>query len=271
MTYFELYERCKAYQKEDEAFLFLITELSGWTKSQWLMHRHLTIDEVHLARLEEAIEKYAVENIPVQYLVGHTYFYGLKIFVNPSVLIPRFDTEEVVEAALEEIKKYHKPQVVDLCCGSGCIGLAIKSVVKDAEVCGIDLYSDALAVAKMNSDALNLDVKCIQNDLLAGFKLQIDVLVSNPPYIDPDEEVMDLVKNNEPHHALFSPNHGMYHYDQILKQSLSVLKDDGVIVFEIAYNKKEAMIALASKYYTNLEIRKDMNHNDRIMIIRGKR
>ena len=267
MKYFELLNECKLYPKEYEACLYIITELSGLTKSELYLNLNQEIDDIILNNMRKLISSYVAKNIPVQYLIGYTYFYGLKIEVNSNVLIPRFETEEVVEKAIELIRKKGLKKIVDVGTGSGCIAIAIKKHEPMTNICAIDISKAALDVAKKNAKINQADITFLENDLLSGIEESFDMIISNPPYISRDEEVMDLVYLNEPHLALFSDNNGLYHYEEILKQSR--LSANGVIIFEIAYNKGHEMRQLAQSYYPDVQILKDINNNDRIMIIQG--
>lgn len=271
MKYIDLINKTKEYNLEDEAFIYLISEISNFTKSELYLNLQKDIEEDLLEKLLKAIDLYAVKNFPVQYIIGYTYFYGLKIMVNKNVLIPRFETEEVVEVALNIASLFEKPTIIDVGTGSGCISIALKKNLTDSLIYAIDISKEALEVAKVNATNNNADICFIENDLLSDISLSCDIIISNPPYIDPEEEVMSLVKNNEPHLALFSKNKGLYHYEQILIQSKKILKPNGFIIFEIAYNKKNEMIQLASKYYNKIEVKKDIRNNDRIMIIQGEK
>lgn len=270
MTYLELINKCKTYQdKEIDAFLYLITEITGLSRSSLYLKYNDVIEEDLLIKLEDAITKYAINNIPVQYIIGYTYFFGLKIFVSPSVLIPRFETEEVVYEATKLFPKETKINIVDVCTGSGCIALALKQHYQNSVVKGIDISKDALKIALQNANYHNLEVEFLENDLLDNVNEKFDLIISNPPYIAYGEEVMPLVYDNEPHLALFSDEGGLYHYRRIIESSKKLLNPGGYIVLEIAYNRRKEMESLVSQYFKNFEIKKDNYNNDRIMIIKG--
>ena len=261
-------ESFKKYHVEESSLLYLLTEICGITRTELYTNLNMDINEEKLLKVLDAIDKYVNNNIPVQYLVGYTYFYGLKIYVNKNVLIPRFATEEVVHYVIDLARNMKSPNIIDVGTGSGCIAIALKKHLPDANVTAVDISNAALDVAKKNALINDVSINYIQNDLLSGINDKFDIIVSNPPYIDQNEYVMDLVKNNEPHLALFSPENGLYHYRMILDQSRNLLSSNGIIIFEIAYNKKQEMLALSKKYYHNIDVIKDINKNDRIMIIR---
>ena len=159
------------------------------------------------------------ENKPIQYVIGNVNFYGLKFIVNKNVLIPRFETEELVEQVVEYAKSLNKDKIkiLDLGCGSGAIGLTLKSILKDSEVTLIDISKEALEVARLNANNLNLDVTFIESDWFSNVKLEkYDIIVSNPPYIRTDEEIEEIVRDNEPSLALYGGVDGLDCYRKIL-------------------------------------------------------
>lgn len=268
MKYLDLLEAVQNAGNKKSDLMFLITEISGLSKSELILNLKENVPKGILEKIKLAKKEYLVDNVPVQYIIGYTYFYGLKIHLTKDVLIPRSETEEVVEKVIELSKGFSNVGILDIGTGSGCIALALKANLANAHVSAIDISPKALEVAKRNADYHNLDIKLYENDLLENFKGEFDIIVSNPPYINPNEEIMDLVYDNEPHLALFSHENGLYHYRRILSKAKNVLSKDGVIVFEIAYNKKAEMISLAKNYFTKINVLKDIHNNNRIMIIR---
>ena len=207
---------------------------------------------------------------PVQYIVGDVDFYGNKIKVDKRVLIPRFETEGLVEIALKYLSNTNI-DVVDLGTGSGCIAITLKKKLPSINIDAVDISSDALDLAKENAVINNVDVNFIKGDMLKQLNKKYDVIISNPPYISYDEEVMDIVKNNEPNIALYADNNGLYFYEEILKNCKRYLKDKYFIFFEIGYNQGESIKELALKYLNcNVEIKKDLQGFDRYIIIESK-
>ena len=143
--------------------------------------------------------------------------------------------------------------------------------IKNGSIDAVDISSNALKVAKLNNEKLNANVNIFYNDLLKGLNFKYDVIISNPPYINDCEFVMDLVRNNEPNLALFSPDNGLYHYKEIIMESLDKLNEDGMIIFEIPDNKADLIKEFALKYYEEVRIYKDYNNQRRIMIIESRR
>lgn len=231
--------------------------------------------------MEEYIKKYVTENIeeaierykngePVQYIIGDVNFYGNTIKVNKNVLIPRFETEELVEKIIKKIKnKFNKKiDVLDLCTGSGCIAITIKKEI-NSNVTATDISSDALEVAKENVNLNNVDVKLINSDLFNNIDGKFDCIISNPPYISYDEEIDEIVKNNEPNIALYAPNNGLYFYEEILKNIKKYLNDEFIIAFEIGYKQGEFLVELANRYLNNvtISVEKDLQGRDRFLFI----
>lgn len=215
------------------------------------------------------------ENKPIQYVIGNVNFCGLKFIVNKNVLIPRFETEELVEQVVEYTKDLNKDKIkiLDLGCGSGAIGLTLKSILKDSEVTLTDISKEALEVAKLNANNLNLDVTFIESDWFSNVKLeQYDIIVSNPPYIRTDEEIEEIVKNNEPSLALYGGVDGLDCYRKILANIKPYLNNKFLIAFEIGESQKEEIYDIVNKYLKDIEItcKKDLYGRNRMIFVRNK-
>lgn len=210
------------------------------------------------------------KGIPVQYIVGNVDFYGNTIKVNENVLIPRFETEELVSKTISYIKEYFnkKIDIVDLGTGSGCIAITLKKEL-DCNMDAVDISSKALEVARTNALDNNVDINFINGDMLNPLNKKYDCIISNPPYISYDEEIMDIVKNNEPHSALYADNDGLYFYEEILKNAEKYLKEKYIIAFEIGYMQGEKVIKLIDKHLSNVNytLEKDMQGKDRFIFI----
>lgn len=228
----------------------------------------------------EYLEKYgnpSKENIkrlnngePVQYIVGNVSFYGNIIDVDKRVLIPRFETEELVENTIKYIKKYNYNSIVDIGTGSGCIAITIKKIFPSMLVDAVDISKDALALAQYNSIKNDTLINFYEGNLLNPLNKKYDIIISNPPYIAYDEEIMDIVKNNEPHLALYADNNGLYYYEEILKNVSNYINKNGLIAFEISYDQAEKIKQIVQKYLNNynIEIKKDMTGKDRMVFIK---
>lgn len=252
--------------KEKEAVKIFLLESLKISATEFYFIKDKEVENCE--NLQKIIDKYLIEDIPVQYILRYTYFYGLKFFVDENVLIPRFDTEVLVEEVLNHLDRKNL-DIVDIGTGSGCIAISIKKHFNDVNVDAIDISSKALNKAKENAEFNDVKINFIENDLLKGIDKKYDVIISNPPYISYDDEISELVYKNEPHSALFAENNGMYFYEEILKESINNLKDQGLIFFEIGYNQRELISELINKYYPkdNFRIIKDLSGNDRVVII----
>lgn len=222
--------------------------------------------------LDEAIERYK-NGEPVQYIIGNVNFYGNTIKVNKNVLIPRFETEELVEKTIKRIKNKFDQQIniLDLCTGSGCIAITLKKEL-NSNITATDISIDALEVAKENIKLNNVDITLINSDLFNNINDKFDCVISNPPYISYDEEIDELVKNNEPDIALYAPNKGLYFYEEILKNIQNYLNDKFIVAFEIGYKQGNDLIKIADKYLNNVNIlvEKDLQGRDRFLFIETK-
>ena len=221
------------------------------------------------SKLEEGKELLS-RGIPVQYIVGNVDFYGNTIEVNENVLIPRFETEELVSKLISYINEYFdkKIDIVDLGTGSGCIAITLKKQL-DCNMTAVDISEKALEVAKANAINNKVDIDFIKGDMLNPLNKKYDCIVSNPPYIAYDEEIMDIVKNNEPHLALYADNNGLYYYEEILKNAKKYLNDKSIIAFEIGYKQGEKVRNLKDKYFPNaiFKLEKDLSNKDRFVFI----
>lgn len=208
---------------------------------------------------------------PVQYIVGDVDFYGNIIKVNKNVLIPRRETEELVEKVLKRIQVFDSPVIADIGTGSGAIAITLAKKLNTL-VYASDISLKALEVAKENVAINKANVTFFEGDMLKPYiknNIKLDVIVSNPPYIKEDEKIEDIVKNNEPHLALYAKNNGLEFYDSILKNASYVLKDKYLIAFEIGLDQGKNIEALAKKYLSNsiVEIEKDLSGKDRFIFV----
>lgn len=219
--------------------------------------------------LEEDYEKLK-QKYPIQYLIGYVNFYGYKIDVDENVLIPRYETELLVDKTINYIKKYfnNKINILDIGTGSGAISVALKKSI-DCNITGVDISKNALEVAKKNAKSNDVDIDFIESDIFSNVKGKYDVIISNPPYIKENEEIEEIVKNNEPHLALYAGREGLDCYESILKNITKHMKDRCLIAFEIGYTQSSDITNLVNKYLDNvrIEIKKDLSDKDRMMFI----
>lgn len=209
--------------------------------------------------------------IPVQYIVGDVDFYKYNFVVNPSVLIPRFETEELVDNAIRYIKNNFDGNVdiIDIGCGSGAIGITLAKELSNSKVTCLDISDSALEVAKINAQRLGADVNVIKGNMLDGISDKFDVVISNPPYIALNEEIEDIVKNNEPHLALYSGEDGMDSYRQIFGSINNVIKNKYLIALEIGCTQRHDVIKIIKEVLPDAKIDclKDLSGRDRMIFV----
>lgn len=209
--------------------------------------------------------------IPVQYIVGNVDFYGYTFKVNKNTLIPRFETELLVEKTIKYINKYfnNEIKILDIGTGSGCIAITLNKLLYNSRVTAVDISKNALDVARENNKINNTDVNFIESDVFSNINDKYDVIISNPPYISYDEDIMDVVYNNEPHMALYADDNGLYFYDKILMECRKYLNDRFFIAFEIGYKQGNDIINIINKYFDNVNIslEKDYSGRDRFIFV----
>ena len=220
--------------------------------------------------LEKAIKRLE-SGEPVQYIIGDVDFYGNILKVNKNVLIPRRETEELVEKTIAYIKKYlnENISILDIGTGSGCIPITIKKLMPNINMNSVDISKEALDVAKENAKINNVEVNFINSNIFSEINDKYDCIISNPPYIRYDEPIMDIVKNNEPHIALYADDNGLSFYKEIINNSDKYLNNKFIIAFEIGEEQGEDIINIAKQKYPNSKIllEKDMQHLDRFVFI----
>jgi hypothetical protein len=206
-------------------------------------------------------------HIPLQYIINKQNFYGLDFYVDESVLIPRYDTENIVDRIVKDCKENKCLSVLDLCTGSGCIAVCLKKNGFE-KVYAADISDKALAVAKHNAKLNNADIIFLQSDLYENFpkEIRVDIIVSNPPYISTDKiaELETQVKDFEPKLALDGGKDGLDFYKKILKLSKDFINKSGRLYLEIGYDQAKEVVDLAKKEgYYNIQIIKDLSGRDR--------
>ena len=255
-------------QGEAQAMAFmLLEELCGMTKADVLMGKDDETDEKHASELLNAVKR-LMEGEPIQYVIGQTQFCGLTIKVKSGVLIPRPETEELVEI----VSKGCPTSILDIGTGSGCIALALKHRFPQADVTAIDVSTDALKIAQENAVRLGLDINFIHQDILQTTPdaRQYDLIVSNPPYVceREREEMEPHVLNYEPSIALFVPDEcPLLFYKAITTYAAKALKEGGMLAFEANRSyAKEVGALMTTAGFCNVDVRKDLFNNERIVI-----
>lgn len=236
-------------------------------KSYYFLHEDDRIEEEQSEKYRKLIAE-REKRIPLQQILGSAWFMGYEFYVNDQVLIPRFDTEILVE----EAGKHLKPgmQILDLCTGSGCILLSLLAEHKNLQIngTGADISSRALAVAKENRKRLNVQADFVESDLFSEIRGSYHMITSNPPYIVTGEieKLMPEVRDHEPHLALDGKEDGLYFYRKIVEQAPSYLEPDGWLCLEIGYDQGEALKRMMEQSgYENIQIVKDLAGLDRVV------
>ena len=252
----------------------ILCRFTGKSQEQILADREKYVTEDVCQAVEEAIARIR-EGEPLAYVLEEWDFYGMRLYINRNVLIPRDDTCAVTALAIERALFLDKdPRILDLCTGSGCIGLALAHRIKDARVTLADISPDALAVAKKNviNQKLSARVSCVQADAMgepAPFLGKFDLIISNPPYITGEDmkELDHSVKDYEPHLALFGGEDGLDFYRSIASKYRSALKPGGFLCFEFGDGQGDDVCEiLKMNGYTILERSRDYNDRERAVI-----
>ena len=256
-------------EKEIESFFYIILEAFHTLKRvDLVLNPDLELDTIQLLRWEAVLSQ-LIEQKPIQYILGDTEFYGLPFYVNENTLIPRPETEELVEWIIKDLK-FKNLKILDIGTGSGCIAISLAKNLPDALVFAIDVSEKALATAKKNAERNEVKVTFIEKNILETENLnqQFDIIVSNPPYVRnlEKQEIHKNVLDYEPHLALFvDDNDPLVFYRKITELALKNLSKSGQLYFEINQYLGKEMVELLEKYhFKNIEIKKDIYGNDRM-------
>lgn len=244
---------------------YLAVECFGISRTDYYMNPYREIDEEDYTRYQAMIEARA-KRIPYQYLINQQEFMGLQFYVDENVLIPRQDTEVLVQLVM---KHADNADILDMCTGSGCIILSLGKLCKPKSLTAVDISSKALEVAKRNARNLEVPVTFIESDVFDKVTGTYDIIVSNPPYIPTKviEELMPEVKDHEPMLALDGLEDGLYFYRILVKEAYKYLRKDGYIFLEIGHNQGEDVKNLLLEAgFTEVNIEKDLPGHDRVVV-----
>lgn len=259
-----------------ETLKFYLFELAN----QYKINLYLEMENNCPLNLEKQYHqgvKRLLKNEPLAYVLGYCFFNGNQLKVNSDVLIPRYETEELVMNILIEsdhfFKDYQEIKAVDIGSGSGAIAISLAKDEAKFKMIATDISAKALDILKINSILNDVELEVFYGNMLEPLierKIKVDLLISNPPYIPETEELEDSVKCFEPHIALFGGKDGLKYYKEILSNCHYILNNKAMLAFEIAYNQKEAIYDLAKQYLKDFEFNciKDINQKDRIVIIK---
>lgn len=275
MKYIEVFDKYvklleeKNFKDAKSDILLLIYEIFDFDFSKLTMYKYDEIEDISkLDKLNEYVEK-RLGHMPIQYILNKAYFCGLPLYVNENVLIPRFDTEVLVEEVLALSKKDKSKRILDMCTGSGAIAIALKKLGGFERVDALDISDKALEVSKRNAKELDLDINFLKSDMFSSLTSEIkyDIIVSNPPYIQSDvvDTLENEVKDFEPRLALDGDVDGMKFYKIIAENYENYLADNGVLALEIGYDEADDIRALFEG--KNVVIKKDLANLDRVAII----
>ena len=272
----EILEKSKEYLEKKEVssskFMaeLIIAEVLQMKRLELYLNYERPMQENEVERIREMVKRKG-NGEPLQYINGYEYFYGLKFNVNKNVLIPRPDTEILVEECLSKIKKVDRPKILDIGTGSGAISVAIGKNREDSQILAADISKEAIETAKINSEENHVkNIKLVESDVFSNINYRkFDLIVSNPPYIPEYEyiELMREVKDFEPKLALTAEDDGYYFYKKIILSAWEYLNDSGILAFETGYNQAEKIKSIMEKSgkYSNIEIIKDYNKIDRVV------
>ena len=278
MRYIEVFEKYvkalneKGFKDAGSDVLLLIYEVFDFDFSKWTMFKYDEIkDREKLDILESYVSK-RLENMPIQYILNKAYFYGFPFFVDKSVLIPRFDTEVLVEEILRIAKGDKNKKILDMCTGSGAIAISLKKLGGFERVDAVDISNDALEIAKKNAVDLGCDINFSKSDMFSGLTSEnkYDIIVSNPPYIKSHmvDSLESEVKDFEPRLALDGDIDGMKFYKIIKENFIKYLNPEGILALEIGYDEAKDIRKLFDGF--DINIKKDLSNLDRVAIISEK-
>lgn len=271
-TYQEVLSTLYSDGEARQLFLMAYTSVTGKNRSHYLLNSDKVVD-VELQKFQDILTKLQTGR-PIQQVIGVTDFYTMQLQVNEHTLIPRPETEELVEWIVSEHKERASLSILDVGTGSGCIALALKKHLPQAQVDAVELHAEAIAVARANATNLGLSVNFIHADILEwdsfiGKGEQYDIIVSNPPYITPAEQAAmhDNVLLFEPHSALFVEEHApLLFYATIADMGMHHLSPNGALYFEInQYLSQDTRDLLKKKEYRQTDLRQDLNRVDRML------
>ena len=244
---------------------YLLEDITGVSRTMYFMEPGKELNEEESERYFNALSK-REKRIPLQHITGKQEFMGLEFWVNENVLVPRQDTEILVEETLKKIKPGMK--VLDMCTGSGCIAISLSKFAKDCEYHAVDLSAKAIETAKKNAEKNEVKIKFIESDLFDKVEDQYDVIVSNPPYIRTSviEELQNEVKSHDPYMALDGKEDGLFFYKKIIERASDYLNDGSWLLFEIGHDQREEVEELMKEQnFKEIFAKKDLAGLDRVV------
>lgn len=274
MTYQEAYQKAEEILRQQDMAdassdaWILLEYVTGMTRTRYYVDGDLHMPEEEEGEFFRLIEARR-GHIPVQHLTGSQEFMGMEFQVNEHVLVPRQDTEILVEAAEKRLRQMKMPaEVLDLCTGSGCIPISLKVRNPEAHFCGTDISWKALQTARKNAEKLEADVEFVESDMFGQIQGKYDLITSNPPYIPTKliQELAEEVRLHDPFEALDGREDGLHFYRILAKESPRYLKDGGWLYVEIGYDQSEAVESLLRENgFAQVGTQKDLAGLDRVV------
>ena len=245
----------------------LMCNITGLSYTELLIHTP-SLNEEQEEELRKKIER-VKKNEPLQYVLGETIFYGRRFKCDQRALIPRPETEELIDWIINDVSNDGNIRILDIGCGSGCIAITLSKEIKNSTVTALDISEEAISLTEENCKINSCQVECINDDIFNFSDTQYDIIVSNPPYIC-DNEAVNIESNvidYEPHLALFVPdNSPLKFYEKITEYAARNLRSRGKLYFEINRKYGKEMQLLLEKFgFINIELRKDISNNDRMI------
>jgi release factor glutamine methyltransferase len=266
----EARQQLRKYQQEEDIAFLAMDDLFGFTRTKLVLDGTEQMSQDEIQRYDLVISS-VCQGVPYQYTIGFSWFYGEKFIVNPDVLIPRNETEELVELILKKVPDDGRT-VADIGTGTGVIPITLKKYWRHNLVYATDISTSALDIARKNSEAHHTDIFFLEGDLLAPIReggLKLDILISNPPYISRSEIKMmtPSVVEHEPHIALFAEDDGLYLYKKMIDGLADVMNDGGMVFFEIGFRQAEILCQYIKSVWPAVtpQVDKDINGNPRIL------
>ena len=268
-TISQLEKQLQEIGEDPENLAYVFRELKGWSLLDFILHQNKDVSAQDQALIEDIMSQLKEHRSP-QYITGKAYFRDLELAVDERVLIPRPETEEPVDLVLKENSKVDL-QILDIGTGSGAIAISLKSARPDWHVTASDISSEALQLAKENSEKNQASVDFIESDVFNQILGKFDVIISNPPYIayDDEDDVGVNVLASEPHLALFADEDGFAIYRRIIEGASSHLTENGKLYFEIGYKQGDGMRRLLAQHFPEKRVRvlQDIFGKDRMVVM----
>ncbi|MFI3836182.1 peptide chain release factor N(5)-glutamine methyltransferase [Streptococcus equinus] len=268
-TISQLEKQLQEIGEDPENLAYVFRELKGWSLLDFILHQNKDVSAQDQALIADIMSQLREHRSP-QYITGKAYFRDLELAVDERVLIPRPETEELVDLVLKENSKADL-QILDIGTGSGAIAISLKSARPDWHVTASDISSEALQLAKENSEKNQASLDFIESDVFNQISGKFDVIISNPPYIayDDEDEVGVNVLASEPHLALFADEDGFAIYRRIIEGASSHLTENGKLYFEIGYKQGDGMRRLLAQHFPEKRVRvlQDIFGKDRMVVM----